>query len=408
MLRILHTADWHLGKMLGDLSREQEHQLFLDFLLTTIREEKVDVLLISGDVFDSSNPPQSAVAQYYQFLSALHQSGSCQAIITAGNHDSPAHIEAPRDVLKVLRTQVIGVMPTNRSDAWFPLPDARSPQAYVAAVPFLRDRDLRTGISGQSSSEIQAALNDSIAAIYEEMASLPAEKNTLRIAMGHLTVSGSTPSDSEREIHVGGLGALPVERFPDAFDYIALGHLHRPQSCGARDTVRYSGSPIPLSFSECRDHKELRLIEIHEGTLTHRAIPIPLTRTLRQVKVTQIDLEKTLVQLATECTQQHSLLTPWIELIITDPMPGDNVAQRCAELTKHAPYQIVRVIQQNTVDIAVATWDQQGDPQQIDDLLANPATLFQCRLDQEPNLSDEQKTSLQQTFAALLALHRNE
>lgn len=409
MLRILHTADWHLGKMLGDLSRETEHRAFLDFLLEIIATEKIDALLIAGDVFDSANPPQSAVAQYYQFLSSVHQTSQCQVIVTAGNHDSPAHIEAPKELLKLLRTHVIGAMPSDRAQAMIPLPNEHEPLVYIAAVPFLRDRDLRTGISGQSSAEIQASLNDAITTIYQEMVDLRAQSSAPLIAMGHLTVSGSKTSDSEREIHVGGLGALPADRFPAAYAYVALGHLHRPQACDTNDLIRYSGSPIPLSFSESRDHKELRLLEVNDGTLQHRSIAIPQARELRQVVTNSADAEFTLTQLAQEFAHQTAKLKPWIELFINDPLPGDQIAQRCAEAAKNAPYEIVRIIQPTSQDPAATTWDSnQGDQKKIDDLLGDPASLFQWRIDQETTIPEEQKITLRQTFASLLALHRNE
>src|SRR5438874_1538560 len=153
--RVLHSADWHLGKMLGEHSRQEEHQRFFTFLLRAIREQNVDLLVIAGDVFDSANPPQSAVAQYYDFLSALFRQGGCSAVIVAGNHDSPAHLEAPREVLKALGAHVIGSLPQVVEEVLVPLPNADSPQLVVASVPFLRDRDLRTGQSGQSAADIQ-------------------------------------------------------------------------------------------------------------------------------------------------------------------------------------------------------------------------------------------------------------
>ena len=148
--RVLHTADWHLGKMLGEHSRMEEHARFLRFLLQSIREQGVDLLIVAGDVFDSANPPQSAEAQYYNFLSELFRQGGCAVIVVAGNHDSPAHLEAPRQILKALGAHVIGAWPSIPDEVVVPLPNAKSPQLVVTAVPFLRDRDVRTGQSGQS------------------------------------------------------------------------------------------------------------------------------------------------------------------------------------------------------------------------------------------------------------------
>ena len=141
--RVLHTADWHLGKMLGDYSREEEQGLFLEWLLGVIRDRDVDALVVAGDVFDSAYPPQGALRLYYDFLSALYRTTDCAVVVVAGNHDSATQIEAPKGVLGALRVRVVGAMPEDPEDALVVLPDKEDPRLVVAAVPFLRDRDLR-------------------------------------------------------------------------------------------------------------------------------------------------------------------------------------------------------------------------------------------------------------------------
>jgi len=412
MLRILHTADWHLGKQLGDLSREQEHSHFLTFLLNCILTESIDVLLIAGDVFDSANPPQSAVAQYYQFLSELHLHSQCQVVVTAGNHDSPAHLEAPKPLLKLLRTHVIGHLPQDLGDALIPIPSSDNPQLVLAAIPFLRDKDLRSGQSGQSAAEIQAALNQSITEIYQQAVIKAREiypPNTPLIALGHLTVAGSQSSDSEREIHIGGLGALSADKFPEAFSYIALGHLHRPQACGHHENIRYAGSPIPLSFSESTDHKELRLLELHDDfTLNQCSIPIPLTRKLIQVKSDSAGIEKKLLDLSSAYAERDHELTPWVEVLLSDHVPGDIIANRIQQLCTDAPFSIIRVIQQRSSSGAQLDRDRNTTDAEMDDRLSKPTELFELRLKQETAMTDEQREKLTVAFQQLLTLQRGE
>ena len=413
MLRIIHTADWHLGKMLGELSREQEHQMFLDFLLSTIRNEQVDVLLIAGDVFDSANPPQSAVALYYNFLSRLHQQCNCQVIISAGNHDSPAHLEAPKELLKQLHVHVVGHLPENINDLLIPFPSAEDPRVIIAAVPFLRDRDLRSGQSGQSAAEIQQALGRAIAACYQfaaDNASAMGKNRSVLIAMGHLTVSGASSSDSERDIHIGGLGAVSIDCFPSSFCYVALGHLHRPQRCGKHEHIRYAGSPLPLSFSEANDSKELCMLEIDaQGRINQRCIVIPLPRILMQVKTNTADVAKALGKLAEKFhTLDNAILKPWLELLIDDPVPGDNMVEKIAELTREAPFSVIRILNNrsaNPAEIGIETLNEDGA---IDTLLNSPAHLFQLRLDQEENLSQQQIEAVILTFGHLLSIHQAE
>lgn len=261
--RVLHSADWHLGKMLGDKSREEEHQHFLAFLLDQIDQLSVDALIIAGDIFDSANPPQSAVRQYFNFLSQLLKTGDCAVVIVAGNHDSPAHLEAPSQLLLAMGAHVVGTLPEDCENLLVPLPNADAPQLVVAAMPYLRDRDLRVGQSGQDMGEIQQALIQGIKNRYEEVekaAQCWKDRGVPVLVTGHLTVAGASTSDSEREIHIGGLGAVSSGCFPASFDYVALGHLHRPQKAGA-EHIRYSGSPLPLSFSEAKDVKEMRLLD---------------------------------------------------------------------------------------------------------------------------------------------------
>ena len=412
MLRILHTADWHLGKLLGDLSRETEHTHFLAFLLDCILAENIDVLVIAGDVFDSANPPQSAVAQYYQFLSELHTRSKCQVVTIAGNHDSPAHLEAPKPLLKLLRTHVIGHLPTDLLDALIPIPSAENPQLILAASPFLRDKDLRSGQSGQSAAEIQSALNQSITEIYQQAAARARELYPAPIpliALGHLTVAGSNSSDSEREIHIGGLGALPADKFPADFAYVALGHLHRPQACGRHETIRYAGSPIPLSFSESTDRKELRLLEIQDDfTLSQRSIPIPLTRKLIQIKSDSTAIEQKLHEKAATLASEAPALTPWVEVILSDHIPGDVITNRIHELCADAPFTVIRVMQQRPLSSAQLERDSTTADGDIDDRLSKPAELFQHRLLQETSLNEDQYEKLTVAFQQLLTLQRGE
>ena len=412
MLRILHTADWHLGKMLGDLSRETEHAQFLDFLLDCIITEKIDVLLIAGDVFDSANPPQSAVAQYFQFLSELHQRSQCQVIVTAGNHDSPAHLEAPKPLLKLLRTHVIGHLPTDLSDALIPIPSAENPQLIIAAIPFLRDKDLRSGQSGQSAAEIQSALNQSITEIYRQVATRARKLYPAPIpliALGHLTVAGSKSSDSEREIHIGGLGALPAENFPSDFTYVALGHLHRPQACGRHENTRYAGSPIPLSFSESKDYKELRLLEFQDDyTLRQSAIPIPLSRKLIQIVSESSEIENQLQERTATLATEKTALTPWVEVLLTDHVPGDVITNRIQQLCADAPFAVIRVMQQRTIPSAQLECDTSTSDADIDNRLSKPAELFQHRLLQETSITEDQHEKLTVAFQQILTLQRGE
>jgi exonuclease SbcD len=266
-MRLLHTADWHLGARLIERERLAEHAAFLDWLIETLRSEKIDALLLSGDVFDTANPPQDAVALYFDFLKRLADLKTVKAIITGGNHDSASHLNAPRELLRRFEVHVFGHAGDNVVDLG---------DVIVAAVPFLRERDLRQATAGEAMSDVQSQVRSAIREHYTaQLAACRAlAQGRPVIAMGHLTVLGATTSDSERDIHIGNLGAVGADIFA-GFDYTALGHLHRPQRVGGQETVRYSGSPIALSFSEAADAKSVVIID----TQNHSPVPIPLSST---------------------------------------------------------------------------------------------------------------------------------
>lgn len=265
-MRILHTADWHLGARLVERDRLPEHAAFLEWLIETLQSEKIDALIVSGDVFDAANPPQDAVALYFDFLKRLADLKTVQAVITGGNHDSASHLNAPRELLKRFDVHVFGHAGENN------VVDLGG--AVVAAVPFLRERDLRQAAAGETVTAVHEQVRAAIRAHYAAQRAACRELAQGRpvIAMGHLTVLGATTSDSERDIHIGNLDAVGADIF-EGFDYSALGHLHRPQKVAGIETIRYSGSPIPLSFSEAADAKSVVIIE----TQNHSAVPILLS-----------------------------------------------------------------------------------------------------------------------------------
>src|SRR6478735_2806017 len=200
-MKVLHTSDWHLGKRLLHHERTEEHQHFLDWLLQVIRLEKVDVLLVAGDVFDTGAPSNAALKQYYDFLRALHQTGCQHVIITGGNHDSIATLNAPKELLKFFNIHVIGGVPENVLDEIIPVKNAAGKvELVVCAVPFLRDKDIRLSIAGETAEEREQRIKDGICNHYKELVPL-IENYKLAgipvIATGHLFAAASSTSDSE-------------------------------------------------------------------------------------------------------------------------------------------------------------------------------------------------------------------
>ncbi len=401
-MKILHTADWHLGKLLNDQSRDDEHALFLDWLLDVVKQEEIDAIIVAGDIFDTANPPQSALQRYYDFVSRLFAQGECELIIIGGNHDSAAQLEAPRQVLNSLKTHVVGFLPEAPEDRVLYLPEEKNPEVAIALIPFLRDRDLRVGRAGETADEIRAQLAEGISARYAETAEVikSAGISCPVIATGHLTVVGSETSDSERDIHIGGLGSVTPNHFPETFDYVALGHLHRPQAADKASRVRYSGSPIALSFSESNDKKEVRILTLDENGIRQAGLAIPVFRQLAQIRTKSSDLEKSLEAF----NGSAGRLRPWVELIVEDAMLDDNLTARVAELIADRDFDVLKVIRGRADALVAMSAEDVTDDEAIESLLDQPVHVFDHLLDQQEELSEKEVEELKLAFTHLVEL----
>ena len=299
-MRVLHTADWHLGQhFLTGQERTTEQQAFLDWLLRTVQAQGIEVLVIAGDIFDTQTPSYTAQELYYTFLVKMQGTSCRDIVVVGGNHDSPTMLNASRQLLRQLRIHVVGGVPTNPAEQILHLSGASGrPGLVVCAVPFLRDRDIRLAVAGESPDDRQLRIRQSIADHY---AALAAHADVLRqreqdvpvLATGHLYAAGGQAREgAERDVHLGGLGLVGAEHFPAAFDYVALGHLHRPQLVGGRAHIRYSGSPVPLSFTEADDKQQVLLLEFTgAGAPTITSLPVPVARRLQRFHGTLEEVE---------------------------------------------------------------------------------------------------------------------
>lgn len=281
-MRILQTADWHLGQTLNGWSREHEHRAFFDALLGVLISEAVDVLLVAGDVFDGINPSGDTQRLLYSTLARFVTARpGLQIILIAGNHDPAQRLEAPEAVLRELGVHVVGTL---RRDAkgvdmdhhLIPLRDAQGTlKAHLLAVPFLRQADL-PGLTLNAENGVEPGIVAAARRLHADMtdAALARAGGLPVLAMGHLTCTGALESEgAERRIMIGGEHAVPPDIFPASLAYVALGHLHRPQSLdGGR--VRYSGSPFPLSATEIPYDHGVTLLDLDEGLIPHH-IPLP-------------------------------------------------------------------------------------------------------------------------------------
>jgi len=284
MLTVFHTADWHLGQSFFGFDRDYEHTCFLEWLLAELQAQKPDALIVAGDVFDSINPSAVSQKRYYNFLARAHSAlPDLQIVITAGNHDAGARLEAPAELLHSLNVTVVGTVSRNEAGDidlqkfLVPLKNRKGTvEAIVLAIPFLRPSDVPL-IADAADPYL-----DGIRELYRQVTKAALEMKVTRcpnaplIAMGHCHLTGGDESlDSERRLVIGGAEALTLETFSSEIAYVALGHLHKAQLFHD-GRIRYSGSPIPLSFAEMNyTHQILRLTFDGPQLTTVDAVPVP-------------------------------------------------------------------------------------------------------------------------------------
>lgn len=256
-MRIIHTADWHLGQNFYEYERTYEHKAFLSWLQIQIKESDADVLLIAGDIFDTPNPSAAAQKMLYDFLhTATFENPKLKIVITAGNHDSGARLEAPSPILESFNIAIRGtVHRTAEGDIDYdnliiPISD----EACCLAVPYLRQGDYP---AAESYAE-------GIKALYSRLVELAKERYRTVVAMGHLHASHSILStgDNSERIVIGGLDNVDISSIGDKVNYIALGHLHKEQKIAGRENIRYSGAPLPMSFAERNNRQSITLVTI--------------------------------------------------------------------------------------------------------------------------------------------------
>jgi exonuclease SbcD len=309
-MRLLHTSDWHLGQTLHNFDRTYEHQRFLDWLLDTIEAEQADALLIAGDIFDNSNPSAASQRQLYRFLQqARARAPQLDIVVIAGNHDSPGRLEAPGPLLEAHGTRVVGHVLRNDigeidlERMLVPLtgPDGKV-AAWCVAIPFLRPGDVpRVAVEAVAAvAAVEAAEGEDaarapvdaylsgIALLYQqayELARARCTNGEAILAMGHChMVGGDSSPDSERRILIGGTEALPSSMFDPGIAYAALGHLHLAQKVGKQEHLRYSGSPVPLSFAEIGYQHQVLRIDL-DGGKAQQIVPLQVPRAVELLRV---------------------------------------------------------------------------------------------------------------------------
>lgn len=335
--------------MLYGRNRQQEFESFLEWLAGIIETQGIEVLLVAGDIFDTTTPGNVTQKLYYRFLNriALTQGSPCRhVVITSGNHDSPTFLDAPKELLRSFDVHVLGAVTGNPEDEIRVLHDRQGiPEALVCAVPFLRDRDIRYVEPGESLEDKIRKLSDGVSRHYADIARLAEVRRQSFgvhipvIAMGHLFTAGciTVEGDGVREVYAGALSLICSSAFPSEFDYVALGHLHVPQKVDGAEHKRYCGSPIPMGFGEAKQTKLVLQVDFQERVPTVTEITIPCFQPLERLGGSLDELNVAIAAL------RASDSTAWLEIEYRGEEPASVVQEVLEKAVEDSKLEIRRI-----------------------------------------------------------------
>ena len=386
MIRILHTADWHLGQTFFGYDREAEQEAFLSWLAGQIHENEIDALVVAGDVFDVSNPSAAAQRMYYRFIYEVTAANpALQIVIVAGNHDSAARLEAPLPLLQAMRTEVRGVVRKSEGgevdlDHLCVELKNRQGEAEVLclAVPFLRQGDYpavaestttvadcsSAAHSSSASASTISALDsssaecssvsrnpyaDGVRELYRRLiqhALLRRKAGQAVLAMGHLQATGAEIAErdySERTV-IGGLECVSPDVFDGAIAYTALGHIHKSQRVSGRENVRYAGSPLPMSFAEKNYHHGVVMVTFEDGRATDICrLACPQLVPMVSVPVGEPALPGEVLRLL-KALPDRSGEAPYLEVKVLLEEPEPLLRQQIEEALAGKNYRLARIV----------------------------------------------------------------
>lgn len=389
MIRILHTADWHLGQTFFGYDRVEEHTHFLQWLVRELKENKIDVLLIAGDIFDVSNPSAASQHMFYRFIRQVtEENPKLQLVVVAGNHDSAARLEAPLPLLQEMRTEIRGIVRKHEGEIDYDhliveLKNSEGEvEALCLAVPFLRQGDYP--VVATDGNPYAEGVKELYVRLQERALQRRKDGRAL-VAVGHLQATGSEIAErdfSERTI-IGGLECVSPDTFTEQIAYTALGHIHKSQRVSGRENVRYAGSPLPMSFAEREYHHGVVIVTLAEGWAVEieKREYVPLVGLLSVPRGKAATPEEVLEELAhlplaseeAEGEQtERSLHFPYLEIkvLLTEPEPmlrqqiEEAIADKAVRLARIV--SVYRQAEENTLEEEVlAAGLQEMNPLQI-------------------------------------------
>ena len=401
--KILHTSDWHIGRRLKNKERYEEFRKFFAWLEDVIKSENIDALLAAGDIFDSTTPSTKAQDIYYSFLGRIAESNCRHVIIISGNHDSPALLDAPKDLLKLFKIHVIGQTRENTADEVLTLNDAGGkPELIVCAVPYLRDGDVRT-MTADDPESLENSLITGIKNHYEKVF-VEAEKLKSQnpdvpvIAMGHLFAKGGKINDGDgvRALYVGTAVEVGTDIFPEFLTYTALGHLHSPQKI-SRSNIRYSGAPLVMDFGEAGQKKAVNVLEFDDGKLTDiKEIPVPVFQRIERVKG---DIDEIFAGLDSFASLGESV---WLDITYSGSEAVGGLHEKIEEHVKNFPLlEVLSIRDESRKQVETFDYENSGGIENF-----TPLEMFELCMEKN-KIPEKQRKTFISMYSEILTEIRN-
>jgi len=398
-MRILHTSDWHIGKQLQKVDLSDEIKMFFGWLLKAIAARKIDLLLVSGDIFDHANPSQAAYKVYYDFLKSMLKL-DCKIVITGGNHDSASVLNAPKELLQAMDITVVGGATENLEDMIFKFQKDKI-DVVVAAIPYLKDNNIRKSAPGESYADKVEQIKDGLRNYFHEVNECYKKnyKGAKFIVMGHLFVQGaeSMLSDGVRDIQIGNQAGVEHAIFEGVPDYVALGHIHKPYPVDSKKHIYYCGSPVSFSFSEKEDQKQINIVEITDKSIDVEIVPIPVYREL-------VSFEGTYEEVAAEVSGYVNKyeLDALGEIVITEKSESVGLGEQVEDLMINHGVDGLRIVKrkltyEDRLMGGSKVFDEQAD---VADFTAGE--MFEKRLELETTYNNQKKKELRSAFQEIL------
>lgn len=405
--RILHTSDWHLGNTLKDKDRTEEFEKFLNWLIEILKEEQVDALIVAGDIFDVANPSHRIQEIYYRFLARVSLSGCSQVVIISGNHDSGLLLDAPKNLLSTISIHVVGsVCKGDLSNEIIELKNKNDEvEMIVCAVPYLREAALRDVAPKDIDRDIAKLVVEGTRAHYQAVFDLASQKKQMLentnipiVAMGHLFAANVSGGKDEgiRDV-VGNLGLIEVDVFPEGFDYVALGHIHRAQKVGGLNHIRYSGAPLLMGFDEIGQKRIVHIVDFPKGeSCVVEKKEVPIFQEFCRITGDLATIKNELYLLREKKSKA------FVEIVYEGEELINNLSYRLKDDLEEVTFTVVRLMNQKEYLSGVLL------DEKIEDLSEMREEEVFLKLLEVNHISEEQSQELLAAFREIIALEEDE